>query len=205
MRLEEQERERLATEATERQQKLEQERQAAAEQARLERERRIAAEKAQHEKQERERKAAEGKARQHKLEEERQAAAEQTRSQEERRLIEKEVYTDPETKLMWTMQDNGNDIDWHDANEHAGQLKLGGYSDWRLPTLDELERLYDPQNKSSNKIRKPFRLTNVWVWSSTKEGSGSAWLFDFTNGVRYHFPTHNSNDNRALCVRRSGK
>jgi hypothetical protein len=116
-----------------------------------------------------------------------------------------EVYLDPETRLMWTIRDNGKDIDWRDANQYAGQLRLAGHSDWRLPTIDELEKLYDPENSSAYKIRKPFRLTSYWVWSSTKEGSGSAWHFHFSYGKRSANPMGGSNGPRALCVRRSGK
>ncbi len=119
--------------------------------------------------------------------------------------VPEEVYTDPETNLMWTIQDNGKHIDWHQANQYAEQLRLAGYSDWRLPTIDELETLHDPKNSRSNKIRKPFRLTGYWVWSSTKEGSGSAWGFLFTKGERRRSYMGVSFGNRALCVRRSGE
>ena len=87
------------------------------------------------------------------------------------------VYLDPETGLMWTIDDNGKDVDWHEANEYAKQLRRAGYSDWRLPTIEELESFYDPKGGSKYNIRKPFRLTGYWVWSSTKEGSDSAWFF----------------------------
>ncbi len=177
---------------------MEEKRQAAAEQARLQEERRLAAEKTQLEEQERQRKAAEQKAQQQKLEAERQAAAEQAR-------LEEELYLDPETRLMWTIRDNGKDIDGHQANQYAGQLRLGGYSDWRLPTIDELEKLYDPHNSTIYKIRKPFWLTSYCVWSSTKVGSGSAWFFYFSNGKRNFYPMVVSDFFRALCVRRSGK
>jgi hypothetical protein len=107
---------------------------------------------------------------------------------------------------MWTMKDNGEDIDWQQANKYAEQLRLGGYSDWQLPTIEELEKLYDPQNSTNHNIRKPFRLTS-FVWSSTKEGSGSAWAFGppFGGGIRLPFPMVNSRGHRALCVRRSGE
>jgi hypothetical protein len=83
------------------------------------------------------------------------------------------VYLDPQTKLTWTKEDSGRDINWHEANQYADGVRLGGYSDWRLPTIEQLEGLYDPKEK--DKIRKPFKLTGWWVWSSTKEGSGTAW------------------------------
>ncbi len=81
---------------------------------------------------------------------------------------------------------------------------LAGLSGWELPTIDELEKLYDPQNSSRNNIRKPFWLTGSWVWSSTLEGSGSAWSFYFNSGGRALYPVAYSSLYRALCVRRSG-
>jgi hypothetical protein len=107
---------------------------------------------------------------------------------------------------MWTMDDNGADITWHGADQYCRSLTLAGLSGWELPTIDELEKLYDPQSSSAHKIRKPFRLTACCPWSSTKQGSGSAWFFGFSYGERiggimdgsYYFA-------RALCVRRSGE
>ena len=109
------------------------------------------------------------------------------------------VYLDPETRLMWTTEDNGTDISWPQANEYAKELRLGGYSDWRLPTIDELEKLYDPKGGNKYNIRKPFRLTGWWVWSSTKEGSDSAWGFYFDLGGRDSLPMAYS-DGPAPCV-----
>ena len=109
------------------------------------------------------------------------------------------IVTDPETGLMWTRDDNGKDIDWDGANEYAKNLRLGGYTDWRLPTIDELEKLYDREKGS---IRDPFVLTRDWCWSSTKEGSGSAWYFYFVSGIRVHVHLAISHSKRALCVRR---
>ena len=71
---------------------------------------------------------------------------------------------------MWTIKDSGARITWQQANQYARQLRLGGYSDWRLPTIDELEKLYDPKGGNKYNIRKPFRLTGDRVWSSTKKG-----------------------------------
>jgi hypothetical protein len=74
-------------------------------------------------------------------------------------------------------------------------------SGWRLPTIDELAKLYDPTIKSSRKIRKGFRLTGSNVWSSTKRGSSAAWYFLFYNGVRSSQLLTNTYLTRALCVR----
>jgi hypothetical protein len=115
------------------------------------------------------------------------------------------LYVDPETSLMWTVRDNGQDISWEKAVDYAKDLRLGGFTDWRLPTIDELEKLSDPvRGDEYFNIRQPFRLTTWWVWSSMRvEGSGSALIFDFRDGESLSDIVVNSFA-RALCVRRSG-
>ena len=105
-----------------------------------------------------------------------------------------------QTGLMWTAADNGQDIDWDSAEAYCENLTQG-YSDWRLPTIDELEALHDPGVDSHYKIRSNFTLTDCCPWSSTKEGSGRASHFDFTLGSPQHFPLEFSLGGRALCVR----
>ena len=114
-------------------------------------------------------------------------------------------YLDPQTGLMWTIRDNGRDIDWYRARGYAYDLSLGGYKDWRLPTIEELEKLYDRHAGSAFNIRRPLSLTGYWVWSSTEEGLDSAWNFDFHSGSRGPDSRHNTYSSRALCVRRPGK
>ena len=113
-----------------------------------------------------------------------------------------DIVNDPETGLMWTKEDNGKDINWYEANEYRERLSLGGYTDWRLPTIEELEKLYDP--KKAN-IRDPFQLTGRWVWSSTKRSPDFPLLFGFVIGERYSALLVDPGNSRALCVRRSGK
>lgn len=48
--------------------------------------------------------------------------------------------TDNVTGLMW-QQDMGEKIGWHDAFTKADTLSLGGYDDWRMPTIKELYSL----------------------------------------------------------------
>jgi len=114
------------------------------------------------------------------------------------------VYCDPDTNLMWTIQDNGTDITWTKAEQYCKSLTLAGLSGWELPTIDELEELYNPQSSNVYKIRGPFRLTECCPWSSTKTGSGSAWYLYFYDGRRLAAPMASSGSSRALCVRRSG-
>ncbi len=68
---------------------------------------------------------------------------------------EDETITDALTGLMWqesyAYPETGNYISWYEANEYIEKLnvnKLGGYSDWRLPSRLEIQSLY--------KIAHPF-------------------------------------------------
>ena len=50
--------------------------------------------------------------------------------------------TDIETGLMW-QQEGTMDLDWSEARSYCSGLSLAGYTDWQLPTLDELATLVD--------------------------------------------------------------
>jgi len=58
----------------------------------------------------------------------------------------------------------------------CGNLVQGGFSDWYLPSVDELNKLYLNQIAIGG-----FVGTNYW--SSTEDDAGSAFNQDFTNGV----------------------
>jgi len=123
-----------------------------------------------------------------------------------RAAVEDIIFVDQETGLMWTRRDNGEDINWHQANEYARDLTLGGYTDWRLPSIEELEKLHDPKEVGKFKIRKPFRVTGYYIWSSTREDFADiAWSFFFLLGKRSPNSMDRWEISRALCVRRSGE
>jgi hypothetical protein len=46
--------------------------------------------------------------------------------------------TDNVTGLMWAQELSTSAYSWSDAVEYCNTLELGGYSDWRLPTVKEL-------------------------------------------------------------------
>jgi len=49
---------------------------------------------------------------------------------------------DKHTNRMWAATDNGTAINWINAKSYCANYRGGGYSDWRLPTIKELEELY---------------------------------------------------------------
>ena len=54
----------------------------------------------------------------------------------------------------------------------------GGYSDWYLPSLNELNKLFLKKNKIGG-------FSNYDYWSSTEYDNYHAWSQDFGNGCQY--------------------
>jgi hypothetical protein len=115
--------------------------------------------------------------------------------------------------LMWALENNGANVNWNVANQFCQNFRLGGYADWRLPTLKELAALYDPKSTSEFRIRSPFKLTSCCLWSSTRLSEADdgdarrilqpdqyAFGFYYPNGDRY-YSGMNFADGRAQCVR----
>ncbi len=111
-------------------------------------------------------------------------------------------WTDPDTGLMWTKQDNGTNVNWNQAIAYCSNLRLGGYTDWRLPTIDELQAIYDA-NAGDQHVKGNLKLSpNYWHWSSSQASApGKAWYFQFSSGSRNSYRIGDSGGDRALCVR----
>jgi len=45
--------------------------------------------------------------------------------------------TDTKRKIMWQKGDNGKEVAFEEAQNYCKTLRLGGYTDWRLPNPDE--------------------------------------------------------------------
>lgn len=52
-----------------------------------------------------------------------------------------ETWKDYTTGLIWQGSPTGGEMEWKAAKYHCASLSLGGYSDWRLPTINELRSL----------------------------------------------------------------
>ena len=109
-----------------------------------------------------------------------------------------DLVQDNTTGLMWVRKDNGNPLNWYEAKLCAEELIFGDFKDWRLPSIIELQDLWD---SSTRKIRSPFELTSQSVWSSTTNESECAWCFYFPVGLRFQYPLNVSYNLRTLFVR----
>jgi Protein of unknown function (DUF1566) len=109
------------------------------------------------------------------------------------------------TELTWTKQDNGSDVTQQQALNYC-RSSLEGFKDWRLPTIDELQSIYDPSaNENGRHIKGGIKLTGAQWSSSPGESSGEAWVFLFSLGHRLSDDVGSSYVTRALCVRRAGE
>ncbi len=105
------------------------------------------------------------------------------------------------TSLSFQKEDNDDNIDWQHGVEFCNSLKLGGHENWRLPSISELESLYDPGSKEKYRIKGEIVLTTGFLWSDRKDGAGTALLYDYRYGRRSSFVRGSSNGVRVLCVR----
>lgn len=117
---------------------------------------------------------------------------------------------DTRTNLMWAAKDNGSGIDSDNAKAYCENYRGGGYTDWRMPTQDELVGLYDA-NKSYRATQRSYNvhltelisLSTCCPWASETRGPVAAYFY-FDGGYRNWSHWSDDTDNRALPVR-SGK
>ena len=137
-----------------------------------------------------------------------------------------DTMTDNLTGLMWKKDANlpGGTTDWQSDLDYANSLTLAGYSDWRLPNVNELESLYNANEANSATWLNAQGITNVqadgYHWSSTTVASSPdlAWIVHmWSGGVHYdpksvyHFvwPVRGgqcgSLDHSVICLPKTGQ
>jgi hypothetical protein len=109
---------------------------------------------------------------------------------------------DSETGLMWAAKDNGTDITWIGARKYCENYDGGGFTDWRMPTQEELAGIYDPasENRHGYFVTKFIDISACCPWPSDELGS-EAGAFSFSYGGKYWLPKSCSFNSRALPVR----
>ena len=101
------------------------------------------------------------------------------------------VVTDTRSGLQWAPDPNIM-MGWNQAKKYVRLLRLGGFTDWRMPTRAEV--------RSLDGIDSTFPLNDCCVWTAEAKDDQKAWYYN----VYRHFDDvayiHN-NSFRVLAVR----
>ncbi|WP_303852448.1 DUF1566 domain-containing protein [Seleniivibrio woodruffii] len=108
--------------------------------------------------------------------------------------------TDGLNGLMWQDNEVGTAMDWTTAGTTCDNLSLGGYTDWRLPTIEELESIVD-FGRFAPAINSVFTSVSPYAgyWSSTAHAffAGNEWYISFDSGA----VSADNVDSYVRCVR----
>jgi hypothetical protein len=75
---------------------------------------------------------------------------------------------------------NGPNSNWAAAISYCENLIEGGYNNWKLPTIVELDALYALKNEIGGFI-------SGYYWSASEYNADSAWIVNFSDGTRNNF------------------
>ena len=119
-----------------------------------------------------------------------------------KRFVEKgrDVIFDNKTRLYWlkkdSWQDKGKFFNWHEAVDFAAKKnlrKIGGFDDWRLPSIDETTSLFDESCENPGKGGVTLHLDPVFPEGAFK----SSWAAGDTSTRR---PKFDYNEGKVVNV-----
>jgi hypothetical protein len=98
------------------------------------------------------------------------------------------VVVDDSTGLMWEHGGSRRAIPggWGAAAEYVAilnQRHFGGFSNWRLPTLEEALSLMEPEARAGTHMDPAFNaLAAPFVWTADGSSDGGAWVVYYVDG-----------------------
>lgn len=93
------------------------------------------------------------------------------------------------TGLMWQQGEAGS-MNWEDAFTYCEALSLAGYTDWRLPNIEELKSITDDSFYMPAIDPKYFpEAQSSFYWSSTTDPSSAsdALYVVFSDGLSFSY------------------
>lgn len=101
------------------------------------------------------------------------------------------IVTDSINQLKWHDSSGDKDLleDWQGAVNYCENLTLGGITDWRLPTRNELLEIVDQAyNPAINQVFENIAsvkssFSSRYYWSSSVDRKDNAWTVEFSDGL----------------------
>jgi len=86
------------------------------------------------------------------------------------------------------------------AADICANLTLGGYTDWFLPSKDELNKMWLEREtiNTTASANGGSNFSTNWYWSSTEVTTNNAWLQIFANGSQFNANKDNAGYVRAV-------
>ncbi len=88
--------------------------------------------------------------------------------------------SDSKTGLMWMKNDSylhtGHWLNWHEVKIYVkglNEVRFANYSDWQLPTKEELRSLFESSKTSGSQVGREMKIHTDPLFG--KNGSGSLW------------------------------
>jgi len=93
---------------------------------------------------------------------------------------------DGSTKLYWQRSSSEELLTYDEALAYVDNLnrvKFAGYTDWRLPTLEEAMSLMEREQKNGKLYINPvFDRRPTVIWTASKQAVDVVWYVDFNVG-----------------------
>lgn len=102
-----------------------------------------------------------------------------------KRLLGDSLVYDKATELFWQHSVSPHQMIFEEAGQYVQNFNrrtFAGYSDWRLPTLEEAMSLMEPEKSSNHYYINTIFGRASWIWMSDKASTSRAWVVGFNVG-----------------------
>ena len=107
------------------------------------------------------------------------------------------IWKDPDTSLIWQKHIGNRGYSWYDAKTYCENMVLDGFSDWRVPTINELSTLLTerPYRNPRSSTKKTFIKKDLfdtmgmyvqWFWTSEEYDNRCGWFIGFYDGEQHY-------------------